>query len=331
MNEPAGGARSIWAGRQVLVTGGSGLLGSWLIARLCAAGARVVCLQREGRKPPARAGVQVVGADMRDGAAIERALREHAIQTVFHLAAQALVGRAMMDPASTFEINVAGTWGLLDACRKLGTAPQILIASSDKAYGVHERLPYTEDSALLGRAPYEASKVCADVIAQSYAQSYGLPVAITRCGNFYGGGDLNWNRVVPGTIRSLLHGERPLIRSNGRFVRDYLYVEDGAAAYMTLAEQLLSDPSLRGEAFNFAGGEIDVLGLVARIAQAMGSELQPVVLDQASNEIPVQVLSSQKALARLGWKPEHTLDQGLAKAIAWYRRYFAPRAAGAMS
>jgi CDP-glucose 4,6-dehydratase len=198
-----------------------------------------------------------------------------------------------------------------------------LLASSDKAYGVHERLPYTEDSALLGRAPYEASKACADLIAQSYAHSYGLPVAITRCGNFYGGGDLNWNRVVPGTIRSLLHGERPLIRSNGRFVRDYLYVEDGAAAYMTLAEQLIRDPSLRGEAFNFAGGESDVLGLVERIRLAMGSELQPVVLDQASNEIPVQILSSQKALARLGWQPEHTLDQGLAKTIAWYRRYFA--------
>jgi CDP-glucose 4,6-dehydratase len=198
-----------------------------------------------------------------------------------------------------------------------------LLASSDKAYGVHERLPYTEDSALLGRAPYEASKACADLIAQSYAHSYGLPIAITRCGNFYGGGDLNWNRVVPGTIRALLRGERPLIRSNGRFVRDYLYIEDGASAYMTLAEQLIGDPSLRGEAFNFAGGESDVLALVERIRQAMGSELQPVVLDQASNEIPVQILSSAKALARLGWKPAHSLDQGLAKTIAWYRENLA--------
>ncbi|HMI89864.1 MAG TPA: NAD-dependent epimerase/dehydratase family protein [Polyangiales bacterium] len=323
MSGPASGAGPIWAGRNVLVTGGSGLLGSYLVARLCAAGACVVCVLREGSKPPVQADVKVVRADVRDAAAIDRALREHAIATVFHVAGQALVGTAMKDPVSTFEINVAGTWGLLEACRKLDPAPQVLLASSDKAYGVHERLPYTEDSALLGRAPYEASKACADLIAQSFAHSYGLPIAITRCGNFYGGGDLNWNRVVPGTIRALLRGERPLIRSNGRFVRDYLYIEDGAAAYMTLAEQLIGDPSLRGEAFNFAGGESDVLGLVERIRQAMGSELQPVVLDQASNEIPVQILSSAKALARLGWKPAYSLDQGLAKTIAWYREHLA--------
>jgi CDP-glucose 4,6-dehydratase len=315
----------------VLVTGGSGLLGTHLVAQLRAAGADVLCLLREGSKQPVQTGVRVLRADVRDGPAIERALREHGTRTVFHVAAQAIVGVALKDPVTTFEINVAGTWALLDACRRLGTAPEVVVASSDKAYGVHERLPYTEDSALLGHAPYEASKVCADVIARSYALSYELPIAITRCGNFYGGGDLSWNRVVPGTIRSLLHGERPLIRSNGRFVRDYLYVEDGAAAYMLLAEHLMRDPSLRGEAFNFAGGESDVLGLVDRIRTAMGSELEPVVLNQASHEIPVQILSAEKALTRLGWQPAHTLDQGLAKAIAWYRRYFAEQSSASPS
>jgi CDP-glucose 4,6-dehydratase len=313
---------ALWAGRPVFVTGGSGLLGTCLVARLQAAGAEVACLLREGGKP-APPGVRAVCCDLRDSPALERELREREIKTVFHLAAQAIVGIALKDPVATFETNVTGTWSLLDACRRAGTIEQILVASSDKAYGIHEQLPYTEESALLGRAPYEASKACADLLAQSYAGTYGLPIAITRCGNFYGGGDLSWNRVVPGTIRSLLHCERPVIRSNGKFVRDYLYVEDGADAYLLLAERLAADPSLRGEAFNFAGGAIDVLGLVERIRVAMGSELQPVVLNQASNEIPTQILSSDKAMARFGWRPAHTLDQGLAKAIAWYREYFA--------
>ena len=313
----------LWAGRPVFVTGGSGLLGGCLIARLQAAGAEVTCLLHEGSKHEPPPGVRSVCCDLRDSSAIERELRERGIKAVFHLAAQAIVGIALKDPVATFETNLTGTWSVLDACRRAGTVEQILVASSDKAYGSHERLPYTEDSALLGRAPYEASKACADLLAQSYAGTYGLPIAITRCGNFYGGGDMNWNRVVPGTIRSLLHGERPVIRSDGRFVRDYLYIEDGAAAYQLLAEQLATDPSLRGEAFNFAGGEIDVLGLVGRIAAAMGSQLEPVVLNQASNEIREQILSSDKARARLGWKPAYTLDQGLAKAIAWYRQYFA--------
>src|SRR5262245_46852382 len=227
-----------WSGRPVFVTGGTGMLGSSLVARLVAAGADAVCLLREGGKQSLERRIRAVYGDVRDGTVIECALREHRIKTVFHVAAQAIVGTALKDPVATFETNVQGTWSVLDACRRVGSVEQILVASSDKAYGIHERLPYTEDSALLGRAPYESSKACADLIAQSYAATFNMPIAITRCGNFYGGGDLNWNRVVPGTIRSLLHGERPVIRSNGRFVRDYLYVEDGAAAYMLLAEQL---------------------------------------------------------------------------------------------
>ena len=314
-----------WTGRPVFVTGGTGVLGSCLVLRLVSAGADVVCLLREGREQSFEHPIRAVYGDVRDGTVIQRTLAEHRIKTVFHVAAQAIVGTALKDPAPTFETNVQGTWAVLDACRRLGSVEQIVVASSDKAYGFHERLPYTEDSVLRGGAPYEASKACADLIAQSYAATYNMPIAITRCGNFYGGGDLNWNRVVPGTIRSLLHGERPVIRSNGRSVRDYLYVEDGAAAYMLLAEELASDPNLRGEAFNFAGGAIDVLGIVDRIRAVMGSQLEPVVLDQASNEIPAQILSSEKAFARFGWKPSHTLDEGLEKASAWYRWYFGHR------
>ena len=314
-----------WTGRPVFVTGGTGMLGSCLVLRLVSAGADVVCLLREGREQSFEHPIRAVHGDVRDGTVIQRTLAEHRIKTVFHVAAQAIVGTALKDPAPTFETNVQGTWAVLDACRRLGSVEQIVVASSDKAYGFHERLPYTEDFVLRGGAPYEASKACADLIAQSYAATYNMPIAITRCGNFYGGGDLNWNRVVPGTIRSLLHGERPVIRSNGRSVRDYLYVEDGAAAYMLLAEELASDPNLRGEAFNFAGGAIDVLGIVDRIRAVMGSQLEPVVLDQASNEIPAQILSSEKAFARFGWKPGHTLDEGLEKACAWYRWYFGHR------
>lgn len=317
-----------WARRPVFVTGGTGLLGSCLVGKLVALGADVVCLLRAGSRDSEfhRSGMdrrtRVVRGDVCDGAVIERTLAEHGIKTVFHIAAQAIVAKAMLDPAATWKTNVEGTWTVLEACRTYAGAEQILMASSDKAYGVHEKLPYTEDAPLLGRAPYEASKACADLVAQSYAQTYQLPIAITRCGNFYGGGDLNWNRVVPGTIRSVLHGERPVIRSSGRFVRDYLYVEDGADAYLLLAEALARDPGLRGEAFNFAGGSIDVLGMVGAILAAMGCELEPVVLDQASNEIPTQILSSEKALRRLGWKPAHSLEQGLVPTIAWYKRYF---------
>jgi len=313
----------------VLVTGASGLVGSWLVKRLVAAGADVVCLVRD-RVPHSelvRSGtssrVTIVRGDVVDQALLERALGEYEICTVFHLAAQTIVGIANRNPVSTFESNVRGTWSMLEACRRTPTVTEIVLASSDKAYGSHDVLPYDESAALQGRHPYDASKSCADLIAQSYATTFGLPVAITRCGNFYGGGDLNWNRIVPGTIRSVLRGQRPVIRSNGRHVRDYFYVEDGAAAYMLLAERLAADRALAGEAFNFSNEtRVTVQEIVERILRAMGSDLEPEIRNQASNEILDQSLSAAKARGRLGWAPAFTLDGGLALTIDWYCRFF---------
>jgi CDP-glucose 4,6-dehydratase len=241
---------------------------------------------------------------------------------VFHLAAQTIVSIANRNPVSTFESNVAGTWTLLEACRRSPTVKQIILASSDKAYGDHEQLPYDETTPLQGQHPYDVSKSCADLIAHSYAVTYGLPVATTRCGNFYGGGDLNWNRIVPGTIRSVLRGQAPIIRSDGKYIRDYFYVEDGAAAYVLLAEKLAEMPELKGEAFNFSNEiQVTVSDLVAQILKVMNSDLKPEVLNQASNEIRHQYLSAAKARRMLDWSPLFTLEEGLEKTISWYRDF----------
>ncbi len=219
--------------------------------------------------------VKVVRGDVRDSALLERALGEYEIDTAFHLAAQTIVGIANRNPVSTFETNIQGTWALLEACRRSPLVKQVVVASSDKAYGDCEILPYSESTPLQGRHPYDVSKSCADLIAQAYYVTYKLPVIVTRCGNFYGGGDLNWNRIVPGTIRSILRGQPPVIRSDGNFVRDYFYVEDGAAAYMLLAERLAADRGLAGQAFNFSNElQVTVLQLVDRILKAMGSGSQ---------------------------------------------------------
>ncbi|MGB9233648.1 MAG: GDP-mannose 4,6-dehydratase, partial [Terriglobales bacterium] len=264
--------------------------------------------------------VSVVRGDITDRDVIERALGEYEVQTVFHLAAQTIVGIANRNPISTFESNIQGTWNLLEACRHSPLVSAIVMASSDKAYGTHTSLPYGEEMALQGRHPYDVSKSCADLIAQAYSATYDLPVGITRCGNFYGGGDLNWNRVVPGTIRSILHGERPIIRSDGQYIRDYFYVEDGAAAYMLLAERLSADRTLRGMAFNFSNEiQITVLELVEKVLAKMESKLKPEVKNEASNEVRHQYLSAERARKLLKWAPEFTLDQGLDRTIAWYR------------
>lgn len=325
------GLNRFWQDRPVFVTGATGLVGGWLVKRLIHAGADVVCLVRdwvpqcELLSGGWQDRVRIVRGDLCDQPLLERILGEYEVATVMHLAAQAIVGIANRNPISTFETNVAGTWTLLEACRRSPLVKQIVVASSDKAYGECEALPYTEETPLAGRHPYDASKSCADLIAQSYASTFSLPVCITRCGNFYGGGDLNWNRIIPGTIRSILRGQRPVIRSDGQFVRDYFYVEDGVAAYMLLAEKMAERPELSGEAFNFSNDvPLTVVQLVEMIRQSLGSDLEPEILGQASHEIRAQYLSSAKARCLLDWTPLFSLEEGLARTIAWYREFLAP-------
>src|SRR5213596_1927943 len=266
-----------WRDRPVLVTGASGLLGGWMVRRLLALHADVICLVRDWvpQSELARGGlldrVKIVRGDVRDAALQERTLAEYEVDTVFHLAAQTTVGTAIRNPTQTFETNIQGTWNLLEACRRSSVTKQIVIASSDKAYGSNETLPYREAATpLQGRHPYDVSKSCADLIAQTYAATYRLPVAITRCGNLFGGGDLNWNRIVPGTIRSVLRNERPVIRSDGSYIRDYFYVKDGAAAYLHLAECMARQPEVVGHAFNFSTEmQVTVLQMVSRIMNLM--------------------------------------------------------------
>jgi len=261
-----------------------------------------------------------VRGNLTDQSILERALGEYEVSCIFHLAAQTIVGIANRNPVSTLESNIQGTWSLLEAARRSPRVRQIVIASSDKAYGDQEVLPYTEESPLQGRHPYDVSKSCADLISQMYAHTFKLPVAITRCGNFYGGGDLNWNRIIPGTIRSLLRKESPIIRSDGKYIRDYFYVEDGAGAYMLLAERLAENEALAGHAFNFSNEiQVNVLDLVDRISALMGAKITPTVLNQATNEIRDQHLSAEKARTMLDWKPEYSLTQGLELTIDWYK------------
>jgi len=319
-----------WRDRPVFVTGATGLVGVWLVRHLVNAGADVVCLirdwvpQSELIRAKLIEQVKVVRGDVRDQAVVERALGEYEVVTVFHLAAQTIVGIANRNPVSTLESNVQGTWSLLEACRRSPAVKQIVVASSDKAYGDHDKLPYDEEAPLQGRHPYDVSKSCADLVARSYADTYGLPVAITRCGNFYGGGDLNWNRIIPGSIRSILYGERPVIRSDGSYIRDYFYVEDGAAAYALLAERLAERPELIGQAFNFSNEiQVTVLQLVQRLLELMDSKLEPDIRDEVSNEIRHQYLSSAKARRELAWSPLFKLDDGLRRTIDWYRKFLA--------
>jgi len=319
---------NFWLDRPTFVTGATGLVGSWLVRRLVEARADVVCLVRDWvpQSEFMRAGlnrqVKTVRGDIRDQALLERILGEYEINTVLHLAAQTIVPIANRNPVSTFEANIAGTWALLEASRRSPLVKQIVLASSDKAYGDQENLPYNEDTPLQGRHPYDVSKSCSDLIGQAYAATFGSPVAITRCGNFYGGGDLNWNRIVPGTIRSIVRDQRPVIRSDGQYIRDYFYVEDGAAAYMLLAEKLAAHPELRGQAFNFSNeSQVSVLDLAQRILALMKSDLQPEIRNEPIREIRKQYLSAERARKTLGWKPLFDLDEGLRRTIAWYKDF----------
>lgn len=317
-----------WHDRQVLITGATGHIGGWLIKRLLDVGADAVCLVRDWvpQCELVRTGllkqVKIVNGDLCDWELLKRTIWEYEISTVFHLAAQSIVGTANRDPASTFDTNIRGTWTLLEACRLNPKVRQIVVASTDKVYGESDQLPYVEDMPLLALYPHDVSKACAEMIAHSYACTYGLNVAITRLPNIYGGGDLNWTRIIPSAIRSIIKNEQPMINSNGMFIRDYLYVEDAVNAHLLLAEKLAGHPDLGGQAFNISSEiHLTVLELVERIIMLMGSPLQPLVLDQAMNEIKNQYMSADKARQVLGWQPAFTLNQGLERTISWYKSF----------
>ena len=315
-----------WTGRKVLVTGSTGFLGGWLTSALADRGAEVVCLIRD--EVPGtlfdrwrlKDRCAVIRGSVEDQALVERAINEYAVEAVFHLAAQAIVGAANRNPVSTFEANIQGTWSLLEACRRSPSVKRVVVASSDKAYGIAEKLPYTEDTPLAGRFPYDVSKSCADLIARSYAATYGLPVSVTRCGNLYGGGDLNFNRIIPESIRALLKGEPPPIRSDGSPVREYLYVEDAVSGYLALAGQM-HRKEVVGRAFNIGTDKprtvLEVVNALIKVSGRKG--VRPKILNTAKHEIPEQSLDSTDARRILGWKSGHTLEQGLRKTWAWYK------------
>lgn len=318
-----------WKNTPVLVTGCTGLLGSWLCKELIRRNARVVGLIRDWVPKSALIKdryideMDIVRGDICDFQTMERVINEYEIEVVFHLAAQTIVEIANRNPLSTFESNIKGTWNILEACRRVPTVKKIIVASSDKAYGDQPVLPYDESMPLQGTHPYDVSKSCADLIAKTYHTTYGTPVCITRCGNFYGGGDLNFNRLVPGTIRALLNDEQPVIRSDGSYIRDYFYVEDGVHAYLHLAEKM-DDKKILGEAFNFSNElQISVLELVEKIISLMGKEnIKPKVMGTARNEIIHQSLSAEKARKMLEWAPAYTLDEALERTIDWYKKFF---------
>ena len=320
--------KHFWQDKRVFVTGVAGLLGSWLAADLVSKGAHVVGLIRDDvpQSQLVRAGtiaqIDVVHGDITDYAMMERAIAEYEIDSIFHLAAQTIVGIANRAPLSTFEANIKGSWVMLEAARRNPTVERMVVASSDKAYGTHAELPYREDAPMQGAHPYDVSKSCADLITRSYANTYDLPVAVTRCANLYGGGDLNWNRLVPGTMRSVLRGKRPLVRSDGTLKRDYIYVQDAVRGYMMTAEQM---DVARGQAFNFGVDQPRaVLEMIDAIVTLSGNaDLSPIILNEAKNEIQDQYLLSEKAARVLGWKPQYSLQEGLRATMAWYKAFLA--------
>ncbi len=321
-----------WLDRPVLVTGATGLLGGHVVGALLARGARVHVFIRDEApdcllvRDGLLARCVAIRGDLGRLADAERALQQYGVRTVFHLAAQAIVGTAKRAPWQTFEDNVRGTWNLLEAARRSPHVEAFLFASSDKAYGASDDLPYTEDHPLGATSPYDASKAMADLAARSYAVAYGMPIVTFRCGNLYGAGDLHFNRLIPEMIRARLRGDVPVIRSSGRASRDYLYVGDAVDAYLAAAERA-GEPGVRGEAFNIAPGvPWTVLQVVAKIDDALGiREPAPRILGtaEAEGEIPAQTLDSSKADDVLGWRATTGLDEGLARTVAWYQAYFA--------
>lgn len=319
---------NFWIDKNVFVTGCTGLLGSWLTKALVERGANVIGLIRD-MVPKSNLNwsgfntkITTVRGELEDYNILERTINEYEIDSVFHLGAQTIVTIANRNPLSTFDANIKGTWNILEACRRSPTVERIVFASSDKAYGAQEKLPYNEDTPLEGRHPYDVSKSCADLICASYSKTYDLPVCTTRCGNFYGGGDLNFNRIVPGTIRSIIRNERPIIRSDGSMIRDYFYIEDGVEAYLTLAEKM-DHEKIKGESFNFSNEQpMNVINIVEKILNVMNSNLEPIILNESSNEIEKQYLSAKKAHEILNWTPTYNMTEGLKKTVQWYKNFF---------
>ena len=319
--------RDYWKNRNVFVTGCTGLLGSWLTKALIERGASVTGLIRD-LVPKSNLNwsgfndkINIVRGEVEDYFLLERTINEYEVDAVFHLAAQTIVTIANRNPLSTFDSNIKGTWNILEACRRSPLVKRIVVASSDKAYGDQEKLPYDENTSLEGRHPYDVSKSCSDLLCRAYFETYKLPVCLTRCGNFYGGGDLNFNRIIPGTIRSILNNEGPIIRSDGTLIRDYFYIEDAVEAYLLLTEKI-EELNIQGEAFNFSNEiQVTVLELVNKVIKLMESDLKPKILNEVTNEIKHQYLSAKKAKEMLGWKPRYTLEEGLKKTIEWYRKF----------
>jgi CDP-glucose 4,6-dehydratase len=316
----------------VLFTGAQGFIGSWVAERLLDEGAEVLVLERPPAEPSRfrlrglHERCTAVAADLLDPASLHRVLEERGVEAVFHLAASAIVGSATTSPLSTYEVNVRGTWNLLEACRTATAPPKrIVVASTDKAYGEHEDLPYRESHALQPRYTYDASKACADIIARSYAHSFGLPVAVTRFANVFGGGDLNFTRLVPAVARALLAGERPVIRSDGLMQRDFLYAEDAVSAYLAVARSL-EDPALYGRAWNAGiGRPVTVLEVVGRLIEIAGLEVEPDVRGQGTphGELSRQWLDCSAISQELGWTPAWDLQRGLEATYRWYAQELA--------
>jgi len=317
-----------WKGKKALITGADGFIGSWIAKELVDRGANVVTIIRDIKRPrisldllEIRDKITIVQGDITDYGLVQRVLNEYSIDTCFHLAAQAIVSIANRSPLSTFKSNITGTWVVLEAVRNSKTIERVVVASSDKAYGDQEKMPYTEDMPLLGAYPYDASKACADILSRSFAKTYGLPIAVTRCANVYGGVDLHMDRLVPGTVCSVLKGETPIIRSDGTPKRDYMYVKDAVNAYLILAEKL-DRKEIWGEAFNFGTEKpVSVLELFNKIIETCEKDVKPRILNEAKNEIQCQYLSSEKARKLLGWSVKHSLDEGLKETVEWYKKY----------
>lgn len=322
-------AKGFWSGRPVFVSGATGLMGGWLVKRLLTEGADIVALVRDSvprtifATEGLAARVTTVQGCLEDLPLLRRTFSEYSIRTVFHLAAQPLVGVAKANPVGTLQANVMGTWNVLESARLAGVA-ETVIASSDKAYGISEDLPYLETHPLRGNYPYDVSKSCADLISTMYADTYGLRVAVMRCANLFGGGDLNFSRTIPGVIESTLHGQQFRIRSDGTCIRDFLYVKDAARAYMTVAEGLARRPELSGQAFNFSMAvKLTVLDVVNHVLRLMQREdLEPIVENLARAEIQEQYMSCDKARRTFGWQPEYGMDEALRETIDWYVGYF---------